>query len=138
MVRPAIYIPPNGDEKGLTYTMTKREMLNQVIAIVEESTVDNKSELVEKLNHEIELLNKKSSSSRKPTKTQIENEEFKSQILEFLAKENKMVRIKEIQDGIPALSEISNQRISHLMRALVNAGSVERTLEKRVAYFSLV
>ena len=118
--------------------MTKREMLNQVIAIVEESTVDNKSELVEKLNHEIELLNKKSSSSRKPTKTQIENEEFKSQILEFLAKENKMVRIKEIQDGIPALSEISNQRISHLMRALVNAGSVERTLEKRVAYFSLV
>lgn len=118
--------------------MTKREMFVQVIAIVEESTVENKVELIEKLNHEIDMLNKKSSTSRKPTKTQVENEEFKGQILDFLAMTDRPVRIKEIQEGVPSLAEISNQRISHLLRALVNTGSAERTMEKRVAYFSLV
>lgn len=117
--------------------MTKREMFEQVITIVNASEVENRDELIEKLNHEVELLNKKSSASRKPSKTQIENEEFKSQIVEFLTATDRPVRIKEIQEGIASLAEISNQRITHILTAMVKAGTIEKEYEKRVPYYSV-
>jgi DNA-binding transcriptional regulator GbsR (MarR family) len=39
---------------------------------------------------------------------------------------------------IPACAELSNQRVSALVRQLVADGSVERTEEKRKAYFHKV
>jgi DNA-binding transcriptional regulator GbsR (MarR family) len=39
---------------------------------------------------------------------------------------------------VEACAELSNQRVSALVRQLVTDGSVERTEEKRKAYFSKV
>ena len=117
--------------------MTKKEMFTEVIAIVETSNAENKFELIEKLNHEIGLLNRKSNSVKKPTKTQVENEEFKNEILSFLTEIDRPVRIKEIQEGISSLTGISNQRITHILTAMVKAGTIEKEYEKRVPYYSV-
>ena len=47
--------------------MTKKEMFTALRTLVANSAVENKEELIEGLNHEIELLEKKSSTPRKPT-----------------------------------------------------------------------
>ena len=44
--------------------------------------------------------------------------------------------ITEMQKNIPELAELSNQRISALVRQMVAAGIIIRTEDKRKAYFS--
>ena len=67
-----------------TAKMTKKDMLNEIIKMVNgEQTAVSTQAIIEFANHEIELLNKKSSSSSgKPTKPQLENEGYKEVILE--------------------------------------------------------
>lgn len=94
--------------------------------------------IVDFCNHEIELLDKKhSSGSRKPTKTQVENEGHKAKIIEVLTALDHPATIKEIQAEAPELSEFSTSKMSALLTALIKAGVVERTLIKRVAHFSM-
>lgn len=89
-------------------------------------------------DHEIELLDKKhSSGSRKPTKTQVENEGHKAKIIEVLTALDHPATIKEIQAEAPELSEFSTSKMSALLTALIKTGVVERTLIKRVAHFSM-
>lgn len=87
-------------------------------------------------DHEIELFDKKH-SSRKPTKTQVENEGHKAKIIEVLTALDHPATIKEIQAEAPELSEFSTSKMSALLTALIKAGTVERTLIKRVAHFSM-
>ena len=112
--------------------MTKKEMF----AEIRKAVVDN-AEMVAFIDHEIELLNKKSSSSRKPTKTQVENEGFKTDILSALAEADKAVTIKELCVLCPSVSGLTNQRITHMLTDLRKNGKVARTYVKKVAYFSL-
>lgn len=94
--------------------------------------------IVDFCNHEIELLDKKySGGSRKPTKTQVENEGHKAKIIEVLSTADSPLTIKEIQMEAPELSEFSTSKMSALLTALIKAGIVERTLIKRVAHFSM-
>ena len=78
--------------------MTKREMFNEILTVV----ADN-AEMVEFINHEIELLNRKSSAVRKPTKNQLENEGFKADIVDYLKDADAPKTIKELQTAIPSL-----------------------------------
>ena len=64
--------------------ITKRDMFNEIIKMMngEQMSVSSQA-VIDFANHEIELLNKKSSSSSgKQTKTQLENESYKEIILE--------------------------------------------------------
>ena len=90
--------------------MTKREMFNEILTVV----ADN-AEMVEFINHEIELLNRKSSAVRKPTKNQLENEGFKADIVDYLKDADAPKTIKELQTAIPSLANLTNQRITHLL-----------------------
>lgn len=79
---------------------------------------------VDFIDHEVNLLAKKNSGeNKKPTKAQEENEGYKALILEFLTDKNG-VTCTDILKGVPALSELSNQKISALMRQLRLAGKV--------------
>lgn len=91
-----------------------------------------------KLAGMLETLNKKSAKTgeRKPTATQIANEGFKTIILGNM-EPNRLYTISEMVKEIPFGEELSNQRVSAIVRQLVQAGSVVRTEEKRKAYFSL-
>ena len=122
-----------------TKKMTKKEMFAEIIKMMngETSSVTEK-EVIEFAEHEIELLNKKSSSgSGKPTKTQVENEGYKEVILEALATADKPMTISELMEYAEGLAGLKNQRVSALMTQLKNANKVVRTMEKKKAYFSL-
>ena len=112
--------------------MTKKEMYAEILKVV----ADNE-ELVAFVNHEIDLLNRKSSGTRKPTKTQLENEGFKADILEALAGVDEPVTIKGLCGICDSISGLTNQRVTHLLTDLRKEGKVVRTYVKKVAYFAL-
>lgn len=89
------------------------------------------------LAHEVELLNSKKASPKKPSKVQLENDACKADILAFLATVDKPQTVKEIQSGVPSLADMSNQRITHMLTDLRKAKEVARSYVKKVAYFAL-
>ena len=113
--------------------MTKRDYFNQLLTI---SDVKANEDLVAFIEHELELLAKKNSSEKKPTAVQVANEGIKEAILEGM-EVNRLYTITELQKNISACADLSNQRISALVRQLKDEGKVVRTEDKRKAYFSL-
>ena len=112
--------------------MTKKEMFAEIRAIV----ADN-AEMVAFIDHEIELLEKKSSATRKPTKTQIENDGFKAEILAYLAGADAPKSIKELQSEVESLSGLTNQRITHMLTDLVKGGSLVKEYVKKTPFYSV-
>ena len=116
--------------------MTKRDYFNQLLAI---DGVKANADLVNFIGHELELLAKKNASgSSKPTAVQVANEGIKSVIYDVLAENGGKMTISEMQKVNAELGELSNQRISALVRQLLADGKVERIEEKRKAYFKAV
>ena len=115
--------------------MTKRDYFNALLNIAD---VKANAEMVAFIEHELELLAKKNSAEKKPTAVQVANEGIKNVILETLADSGKMLTISEMQKANEELGELSNQRISALVKQLLNDGKVERIEDKRKAYFKLV
>jgi predicted HTH transcriptional regulator len=87
--------------------------------------------VVEKLTALKAQIEKKNSAERKPTKTQVANDALKGEMLAFLADAHTATEVAE-NFGI------SNQKASALLTALVKAEMVERTVDKRKAYFKVV
>lgn len=95
------------------------------------------AEVCEKLTNIKASIDKKNShKSDKPTAKQTENVGFKAEILEYLGTVEKAT-ITDLIKGITSLNELSNQRVSAIVRQMVLDGSVIRVEEKRKAYFSL-
>lgn len=117
--------------------MTKREMYTMTINILNETSAPEKDELIAGLQHEIDLLNSKSSASRKPTKTQIENDGFKATIVAHLSLADTSKTIKELQSEISDLATLSNQRITHMLTDLVKAGTLTKDYVKKTPYYSI-
>ena len=112
--------------------MTKREMF----AEIRNAVIDN-AEMVAFIDHEIELLNRKSTSPKKPTKTQMENDAFKAVIVDYLADADASKTIKELQAEIAELDGLTNQRITHMLTDLVKAGKLTKEKEKKTPYYSI-
>ena len=116
--------------------LTNVSALEMVLAMEE---VKSNQELVEKLTkmkEQFEKKNNSSTGSKKLTKTQIENEKIKAQILEVMTSEPKT--IKELQADLYSLAEYSNQKLSALLKQLVGENKVERVEEKRTVKFKKV
>ena len=111
--------------------MTKRENYTSIREIVEKL---GRTDLVEFVDHEVELLNKKNNAPKNPTAKQLENEKLKDIILAEIG-ETPMT-ITEMQTNISALSELSNQRVSAIVKQLVEDNSLVRTVKQRKAYFA--
>ena len=109
--------------------MTKREMFEQIKANYQLTDAE-----VAFIDHELELLAKKNASEKKPTAQQVANEGLKEVILNVLTEHGGLMTITDIQKSAEELSELSNQRISALVRQMVGI-SVERVEDKRKAYF---
>lgn len=120
--------------------MTKKEMFAMVMEVVENAFVDNKAEMVEFINHEIELLNRKSSKSGQ-TKTQKENEVLMEQLLVAFGEMTEPVTISEFQSkSTHEVATLSNQKLSALLKKLVDGDNprMVKTVEKKKSYFSLI
>ena len=111
--------------------ITKRDVLNHII-----ETYSNDTMVVEYATHEIELLDKKA-SSKTETKTQKENVAIMETIVNTLVELAKPVRISELQSANETLENLSNQKISALLKKLVDTEKVVKTIDKKVAYFSI-
>lgn len=99
---------------------------------------DMPSEVKEKLSALAESIAKRNSAkSDKPTKKQTENASVKAEIVSAMAELGKPSTISQIVKAL-GKEDITNQRVSALVRQLIADGVVVRTEEKRVAYFSLV
>ena len=115
--------------------MTKATAWGIVKEIVENSDHPKSAELVEKIENEIALLAKKNSAEKKPTAQQTANDGIKTAILNGM-ESGKAYTITELIKTIPACAELTNQRVSSLVRQLVESNQVIRTEDKRKAYFS--
>lgn len=113
--------------------LTKRDHFNALLAI---PAVAENSALVDFINHEIELLDRKNSAERKPTAKQNENAALKSAIVGEMESGVKYT-ISEMLKALPSCADLTNQRVSAIVRQLIADGVVVRTEEKRKAYFSL-
>ena len=116
--------------------VTKRERFAQLMEIVKASEVENSAELVAFIEHEVELLTKKNSRSGKPTKTQVENETIKAQIVSILERVGKPMTVTQLL-AESELADLSNQKVSALLTQLRKSDKVVRTIEKKVAFYSL-
>ena len=120
-----------------TKKMTKATAWGIVKSIVENSNHPQSAELVEKIDNELALLAKKNSAEKKPTAQQVANAGIATAIVEGM-ESNRLYTVTEIIKEVPACAELTNQRVSALLRQLVEGGKVKRTEDKRKAYFSLV
>ena len=115
--------------------MTKKDYF-AILRAAYPQTADNYDEVIAFIDHEVDLLNRKNSGEKKPTAQQTANEGIKNAILAGMTP-NRLYTITEIQKEIPECAEMSNQKVSALVRQLKDAGLVVKTEDKRKSYFSL-
>lgn len=116
--------------------MEKKMIKKDYYEMIKEICIDN-PEIVKFCDHELELLDKKSSKSTL-TKTQKENEKIKIEVINALTEIAKPVTITEMQELNENMAKYSNQKLSALLKGLVNENKVVRTEEKKRAYFSII
>ena len=114
-----------------TKKMTKADFFKQILANY--NLTEDEQNFI---NHELELLAKKNSAEKKPTAVQVANDGIKTDILDGMV-EGTLYTITDLIKTIPALADLTNQRVSALIRQLIADGKVERIEEKRKAYFRL-
>lgn len=112
--------------------ITKREVINEMLA---NEVVSANSIWVAYLENELALIEKKA-ANKKSTKTQEENKGIKSVILDTLASIGSGT-ITDIQNANSDLAELSNQKVSALVRQLIETGEVVKTTDKKKSIFSL-
>ena len=112
--------------------ITKKEIIGMMM---NEEVVKANPTYVAYLENELALLNKKA-QNKKATKTQGQNVSIKATILEVLAIIGSGT-VTDIQNGNEELSALSNQKVSALVRQLVESGEVVKTTDKKKSIFSL-
>ena len=112
--------------------ITKREVIGMMM---NEEVVKANPTYVAYLENELALLDKKA-QNKKATKTQEQNKSIKATILKVLATIGSGT-VTDIQNGNEELSVLSNQKVSALVRQLVESGEVVKTTDKKKSIFSL-
>lgn len=127
--------------------MTQREMYNTIKNIITGISAQDfealapefsREEIVEGIDARIEALNKKSAGSKKPTKTQIENEGIYADILALMM--DGVTRTnKAITDTYNAIygTDYSTNKIQAQVTKAVKGGSLDRAVVKGVVYFTI-
>ena len=114
--------------------VTKKDRFSRIYAINEESNAPDKIELLGFVDHEVELLEKKSSKVTL-TATQKANLEVIEVIKEVLEDKPNSTVSELIKDE--RLSTYTNQKISALLKKLIDGGEVVKSTDKKVSRFAL-
>lgn len=112
--------------------MTKRDYFNELLTI---PVVAESIDLVDFIEKEIANLDKRKSTSRKPTKKQIENAELVESIYESM-EVGKQYTCGAMLEEFPCCEGLSSQKVNAMLKKLVDSGRVEREVVKRVTYFT--
>lgn len=110
--------------------MTKAQMFAQIKA-----NHALTAEEVAFIDHELELLAKKNSAEKKPTAQQAANAGIADAIVSAMSAEpERLFTITDLIKTVPECAELTNQRVSAIVRGLLDS-KVERVEEKRKAFF---
>lgn len=112
--------------------MTKAQMFEAIKAIPE---VAKNEEMVEFIDKQIAQLAKRKTAE---SKTQKENKALMEVVVDAMEVLNKPATATQIMKSDASLSELSLPKVSALLKKLIEDGRVERTIEKKIALFSLV
>ena len=112
--------------------MTRVEMFNAIKAIPQ---VAENQEMVDFIDKQIAQLAKRKSAE---SKTQKENKALMEVVVDAMTMLDKPATATQIMKSDAYLSELSLPKVSALLKKLIEEGRVERTIEKKIALFSLV
>ena len=107
---------------------TKRDIFLEVREVVA-----GNEELVAFIDHELELLNKKAST--KSTKVNDEQVALMEKIVNALNEIGRSVTISELQKENAEMAEYSNQKLSAMLKKLVDNKQVTRVVDKKRSCF---
>ena len=113
--------------------LTKKDKFAMLLAL---DSVKADPTLVEFIGHEMELLEKKNASEKKPTAQQTANDAIKVAIVKAMEM-GKKYTITDLIKTVAECAELTNQRVSALVRQLCDEKILVRSEEKRKAYFAL-
>ena len=120
--------------------LTSKVALSYAIAVLTNTETDptfTADQVVEKLSAMLTQLDKKSGGEKGMTEQQKQNMGFKGDILAFLA-DGKEYTATEILRGVSTFpAEMTNQRVSQLLRQLIIDQQVKKRDEKGKSLFSL-
>lgn len=86
---------------------------------------------------ERKALAEKKNASRKPTATQKANEVIAEGIVDYLAENGGKHTVTELIKLVPECAELTNQKVSAILRGLILADRIVKTTEKGKSLFSL-
>ena len=115
----------------MTNKITFKELYN---ALLEMEEVKANKTYVDKINEALATLERKS-ANKTASKTQIENEEIKSDILNLMV-EGTNYTCTQIMKSLNDERVTSQQKCSALMNALAKEGKVTKIIDKKTTYFS--
>lgn len=121
-----------------TKKMTKRDYYETLYTYFQEvgECKDISQELMLNfLEHEIDLLNKKNSAEKKPSATALANNKLMATILDEMVV-GKPYTCSDIIKSVSECSELSTPKVSYLMNALADAGKVVKSTDKKKTYFT--
>lgn len=120
--------------------MTKAVAFQMAISALETSTDPKAPEAVEKIRKEIENLAKKKSGNGTPTKKQVANAGLAEQVADHMAENPaRLWTVTELVKEVPNMpADMSTQRMTPLLTALVNEGYVAKTKEKGKSLYQWV
>lgn len=110
--------------------ITKKEQFAIIRTIVEQSEAPNKAEMAAFIDHEIELLNRKS-SSKSETKAQKENKVLKETVFDILEDMGKAVTVGEVAK----VADLSSSKVTHLFKLLMEEGRVTNIKDKKTSLY---
>ena len=108
---------------------TKRDLFLEVREVVA-----GNEELVAFVDHELELLNRKAST--KSTKVNDEQIALMEKIVNALNEIGRSVTISELQKENAEMAEYSNQKLSAMLKKLVDNKQVTKIVDKKKSYFT--
>lgn len=117
--------------------VTKKENFTKIMEVLQ---ANDRNDLAEVIQHEIDLLEKKALNNKK-TKTQEANEDIKALIISELVRIATPVTITELLQQSEELANAtnnSNQKVSALMTQLKNTGKVIREQVGKKATFTAI
>lgn len=113
----------------MTNKKTKKDLFLEVREVVA-----GNEELVAFVDHELELLNKKTST--KSTKVNEEQVALMEKIVNALNEIGRSVTISELQKENAEMAEYSNQKLSAMLKKLVDNKQVTKMVDKKKSYFT--
>ena len=115
--------------------LTKRDHFNALLAI---PSVASNPTLVEFIENELDLLARKNAKpSGKQSEKQEANDALKQAMLDYLANDGGQHTVTDFIKNVPECAGLSQQKITALVRQMVEDGKLEKVIEKRVSYFKL-